>query len=115
MGFFSRKNAIVIYPPDKGGIKYEHRNGNVGHQRRHKNSQMYLLISNGNGLEPYIPPDTFNQHPVDLYDALNWEAAKRQLSYKNTLMEKINMVMNIILVAILCFVIFLIIDGMAGG
>jgi hypothetical protein len=97
------ENTMVMYPSEKGGIKFEYRDPDkeqLGQQWRitWKNKWMYVIdytcTENGDGAcsihtptpdENKPPPMT----PSALLDALDWSCLRRLLTYKNKLLEKI--------------------------
>lgn len=108
-------NAIVIRPFHEGGISKEWVEPRPSPQWLLENRFYYLLYEKEKDGEKELldfgPSQQIKLMSDSLYRALRWETVRRLLSYKATMLDKINMWIGVALVGILAFIIFIILGG----
>jgi hypothetical protein len=103
-------NCLVIRPVKQGGVSYEYIEDPPGQPWIFRGHPTYCATQSNGALEAFEPPDKINCLPDKLYRGLHWEPTRRLLAYRPTMLDKVNMWLGVILVGILVFIIFLILN-----
>lgn len=114
----STTNCMVIYPPDKGGVKFENRPDARGMKRYIKWRKQYMYVMtceyDSDGKAAYRPfvIEQSDRLPSELLDALDWRTLKREFAFRASMLQQLNLWAGVALAGIIVFLMFIILGEM---
>lgn len=110
-----KPNAIIIRPPEDGGITYQYvfnPDGQPWYVRYRKQFMYVFIIKKEGEIEvPYELSDAIDTLPEKLYRAIHgWSPVQRLLEYKATLMEKVRLGLGMAALGLFAVLIIMMID-----